>query len=90
MPPAAMSTSWALPASANSRCSARRPNSHSQVFGARFAVANRSLLLVNDVHDRRTYPLATFENLRTAVNAIGRRMHPDRDTLGADADLAWQ
>jgi hypothetical protein len=64
-----------------------------EVLGARFAVANRSLLLVNDVHDRRTYPLATFENLRVAVNAVGRRMHPDRDTLvlmltshGNDAD----
>jgi hypothetical protein len=53
----------------------------SRVFGARFAVANRSLLLVNDTHDRRTYPLATFANLRTAVGAVGRRMHPDRDTL---------
>ncbi|MGC1459083.1 MAG: C13 family peptidase [Steroidobacteraceae bacterium] len=52
-----------------------------QVFGARYATGNRSLLLVNDIHDRRTYPLATFDNLRTAVNAIGRRMHPDRDTL---------
>jgi Peptidase C13 family len=50
-------------------------------FGLRYATGNRSLLLVNDIHDRRTYPLATFENLRTAVNAIGRRMHPDRDTL---------
>src|ERR1700744_5106521 len=50
-------------------------------FGARYATGNRSLLLVNDIRDRRTYPLATFENLRTAVNAIGRRMHPDRDTL---------
>jgi hypothetical protein len=52
-----------------------------QVFGARFATGNRSLLLVNDIHDRHTYPLATFENLRVAVNAIGRRMRPDRDTL---------
>jgi hypothetical protein len=52
-----------------------------QVFGMRFATTNRSLLLVNDIHDRRSYPLATFDNLRTAVNAIGRRMHPDRDTL---------
>src|ERR1700733_374490 len=52
-----------------------------QVFGSRFATATRSLLLVNDIHDRRTYPLATFDNLRAAVNAIGRRMHPDRDTL---------
>ncbi len=52
-----------------------------QVFGSRYATGNRSLLLVNDVHDRRTYPLATFDNLRIAVNAIGRRMNPDRDTL---------
>ena len=52
-----------------------------QVFAARFATGNRSLLLVNDIHDRRTYPLATFENLRVAVAAIGRRMHPERDTL---------
>src|ERR1700733_13859873 len=52
-----------------------------QVFGSRFATGSRSLLLVNDIHDRRTYPLATFDNLRAAVNAIGRRMHPDRDTL---------
>jgi hypothetical protein len=52
-----------------------------QVFAARYATGGRSLLLVNDIHDRRTYPLATFENLRAVVNAIGRRMHPDRDTL---------
>jgi hypothetical protein len=52
-----------------------------RVFGSRYAAGNRSLLLVNDIHDRRSYPLATFDNLRTAVNAIGRRMHPDRDTL---------
>ncbi|HEV2700078.1 MAG TPA: C13 family peptidase [Steroidobacteraceae bacterium] len=52
-----------------------------QVFGSRYATGNRSLLLVNDVHDRRTYPLASFDNLRIALNAIGRRMHPERDTL---------
>ncbi|HTC52176.1 MAG TPA: C13 family peptidase [Steroidobacteraceae bacterium] len=52
-----------------------------QVFAARYATDRRSLLLVNDIHDRRTYPLASFDNLRLAVNAIGRRMHPDRDTL---------
>ena len=52
-----------------------------QVFGSRFATGNRSLLLVNDVHDRRTYPLATYDNLRIAVDAVGRRMHPDLDTL---------
>jgi len=52
-----------------------------QVFGARYATGSRSLLLVNDIHDRRTYPLASFDNLRTAVDAIGQRMHRDRDTL---------
>jgi hypothetical protein len=52
-----------------------------RVFGSRYATGNRSLLLVNDIHDRVTYPLATFANLRVAVNAIGRRMRPDRDTL---------
>jgi hypothetical protein len=52
-----------------------------QVFGSRYATGNRSLLLVNDIHDRHTYPLATFENLRVAVDAIGRRMRTDRDTL---------
>jgi hypothetical protein len=52
-----------------------------QVFASRFATGNRSLLLVNDIHDRHTYALATFENLRVAVTAIGRRMRPDRDTL---------
>lgn len=52
-----------------------------QVFGARYATGSRSLLLVNDIHDRRTYPLATYDNLRTAVIAIGRHMHRDRDTL---------
>jgi hypothetical protein len=52
-----------------------------QVFGSRFATANRSLLLVNDIHDRTTYPLANYDNLRVVLNAIGRRMHPQRDTL---------
>lgn len=52
-----------------------------QVFRSRYATGSRSLLLVNDSHDRRTYPLATYDNLRTAVVAIGQRMHRDRDTL---------
>lgn len=51
------------------------------VFGARFATGNRSLLLVNDIDDRHSYPLATYDNLRVALKAIGRRMNPQRDTL---------
>ena len=52
-----------------------------QVFTARFAAQARSLLLVNDSHDRQTYPLANYDNLRIAVDAIGRHMHRDRDAL---------
>jgi hypothetical protein len=52
-----------------------------RVFGARFGSVDRSLELVNDVHDRTTYPLATFENLRYALRLIGRRMDPRQDVL---------
>ncbi|HTY48448.1 MAG TPA: C13 family peptidase [Steroidobacteraceae bacterium] len=51
------------------------------MFAARFGAASRSLQLVNDVRDRRTYPLATYDNFRLAVDEIGRRMHRDRDVL---------
>jgi hypothetical protein len=51
------------------------------VFGTRFGSALRSLELVNDVHDRRTYPLATYGNLRFALQAIGSRMDRARDVL---------
>jgi hypothetical protein len=51
------------------------------VFGTRFGSALRSLELVNDVHDRRTHPLATYLNLRYALNAIAKRMDLDRDVL---------
>lgn len=51
------------------------------VFGARFGSSLRSIELVNDVRDRRTYPLATYGNLRFALQAIGKRMDRDRDVL---------
>jgi hypothetical protein len=51
------------------------------VFGTRFGSALRSLELVNDIHDRRTYPLATYGNLRFAVQSIGNRMDRERDVL---------
>jgi hypothetical protein len=51
------------------------------VFGTRFGSALRSLELVNDIHDRRTYPLATYGNLRFAVQSIGHRMDRERDVL---------
>lgn len=53
----------------------------SRVFGERFGSLDRSLELVNDVHDRTTYPLATFDNLGYALRLIGRRMDPRQDLL---------
>ncbi len=52
-----------------------------RVFGQRFGSLDRSVELVNDVHDRTTYPLATFDNLRYALRLIGRRMDRGRDVL---------
>jgi hypothetical protein len=52
-----------------------------QVFGERFGSLDHSVELVNDVHDRTTYPLATFDNLRYALRLIGRRMNLDQDVL---------
>jgi Peptidase C13 family len=52
-----------------------------RVFGERFGSLDRSVELVNDVHDRTTYPLATFDNLRHALRLIGRRMDRSRDVL---------
>ncbi|HTX24177.1 MAG TPA: C13 family peptidase [Steroidobacteraceae bacterium] len=52
-----------------------------RTFGERFGSLDRSVELVNDVHDRESHPLATFENLRDALRLIGRRMDRDRDVL---------
>lgn len=52
-----------------------------RVFGKRFGSLDRSVELINDVHDRTAYPLATFDNLRYALRLIGRRMDRSRDVL---------
>src|SRR6185437_9734051 len=52
-----------------------------RVFGERFGSFDRSLELINDIHDRTTYPLATFENLSYALRLIGERMDPREDVL---------
>jgi hypothetical protein len=51
------------------------------VLGARFGSTGRSLQLVNDIHDRKSYPLASYENFHVAVQEIGRRMNRERDVL---------
>jgi len=45
-----------------------------RVFGDRFGSLHRSIELVNDVRDRSTYPLATYDNFRQALELLGRRM----------------
>jgi len=52
-----------------------------RVFGERFGSQQRSLELVNDVHDRASYPLATPGNLRYALERIARRMDLREDVL---------
>ena len=51
------------------------------VFAERFGSGSRSLELVNDVHDRHSYPLATLENLRFALERIAARMDRSTDVL---------
>jgi len=51
------------------------------VLGAHFGARSRAVELVNDIHDRRTYPLATQSNLRETLRLIGRRMNREQDAL---------
>jgi hypothetical protein len=50
-------------------------------FARRYGSAERSVLLVNDVRDRESFPLATRTNLRHALRLIGERMDLDQDVL---------
>jgi Peptidase C13 family len=53
----------------------------SEVFGARYGTEGRSLLLVNDVEDRDSYPLASISGLSQALKELTARMDPDNDVL---------
>ena len=53
----------------------------SEVFGARFGSEGRSLLLINDVEDRDSYPLASVSGLSQTLKALSARMDPDNDVL---------
>ena len=64
------------------RCSAARPSSPSEVFGERFGSIDRSALLINDVEDRDSYPLASVSGLGQALRGImALRMDPENDVL---------
>jgi hypothetical protein len=52
-----------------------------QAFGARFDSTSRSVLLINDVEDRDSYPLASVSGLAQTLKLLGARMNPDEDVL---------
>lgn len=53
----------------------------SQVFAERFGSGDRTVLLVNNVEDRETYPLASVSGLAQTLKALASRMHLDNDVL---------
>ena len=53
----------------------------SEVFSARYGLEGRSLLLINDVEDRDSYPLASVSGLSQALKGLTARMDPDNDVL---------
>jgi hypothetical protein len=52
-----------------------------EVFAARYGSQERSLLLINDVDDRDTYPLASVAGLAQTLKVLASRMHPESDVL---------
>jgi len=52
-----------------------------EVFGARFGALDRSLLLINDVEDRDSYPLASVAGLNQTLKVLAARMNPAEDVL---------
>ncbi len=52
-----------------------------ETFASRYGTEGRSLLLVNDVEDRESYPLASVSGLGMALKALAGRMDPDNDLL---------
>jgi len=53
----------------------------SHVFAERFGSGERSVLLVNDVEDRDSYPLASVSGLAQTLKALAARLHLDDDVL---------
>ena len=53
----------------------------SEVFGERFGSAQRSVLLINDIDDRDSYPLASVSGLEQTLKVLAARMDPEQDVL---------
>jgi hypothetical protein len=52
-----------------------------RTFGARFDSTARSVLLINDVEDRDSYPLASVSGLAQTLKLLTSRMNPEQDVL---------
>ncbi|MBS0580296.1 MAG: hypothetical protein JSR36_13665 [Proteobacteria bacterium] len=52
-----------------------------EAFGARLGSLERSALLINDVEDRDSYPLASVSGLAQALSIMALRMDPENDVL---------
>lgn len=52
-----------------------------QAFGARFDSMPRSVLLINDIEDRESYPLASVSALAQTLKLLGSRMNAAEDVL---------
>jgi Peptidase C13 family len=51
------------------------------VFGARFGSQQRSVLLINDVEDRDSWPLASVAGLTQTLKVLASRMNTEEDVL---------
>jgi hypothetical protein len=52
-----------------------------ETFGARFGSLERSVLLINDIEDRDSYPLASVSGLEQTLKVLAARMDPEEDVL---------
>jgi hypothetical protein len=59
----------------------REVRSVTELFDRRFDTAGRSMMLINNPRTLETLPLASVNNLRRALGAIGKLMDPQEDVL---------
>ena len=59
----------------------REVRSVTELFDRRFDTAGRSMMLINNPQTLETLPLASVNNLRRALGAIGKLMDPQEDVL---------
>ena len=52
-----------------------------EAFGARFGSLERSVLLINDIEDRDSYPLASVSGLEQTLKVLAARMDLEEDVL---------